>query len=546
MRVGLERVSSAILVAGLIIIAVAIVFRNEGLYPVVFADEFSYSRMARLTSFRDAYIPSYLYLLIYSVTNQCGDAFLSCARLLNAVFFILGSVFVYLVAARFASRPVAIAVALLAVIAPINTYTAYFMPEALFYFTFWLFSWRFLLLNSEGGVAKVIVVAVLFGLLLLIKAHPVFLYPAIILYLGLLFRCWKAWAFTSLVFLLVSIATKLSVGYAIAGKSALTVLGTTYGAIAGDAGGDISKYILLAKSSSISLAGHLMVFFVLFGVVGCALLMNVRAALSLASEESESLKLNVYTVLVILSLIVLSSFFTAAVMNLGPYESLYRLHMRYYNFALPLLLIVAGSRISTQDEGWSWASVGLATVAIGVAGYAIVKGVQNFVPALVDAPDIIGFNLANRAFLLIGAIGMVATVVWAFNQRAGFRIFLFLFAPLMIGLNAVEANKGLRASITPDVHDRAGSLAHALLTPSQRSKAIVFTTSAAGGFRALFHIDNASGRFVTTSPPPVTDIENLLRLDGAAIVIGAGAVVPKGADELKMDGFSIIRRGEFH
>lgn len=85
MRIGLERASSAVLAAGLVIVAVVIVFRNEGLYPVVFADEFSYSRMARLISFGDAYAPSYLYFFVYSATGRYCDAFLSRARIFNAI-----------------------------------------------------------------------------------------------------------------------------------------------------------------------------------------------------------------------------------------------------------------------------------------------------------------------------------------------------------------------------------------------------------------------------------------------------------------------------
>lgn len=545
------RTTPVFLIVGLLLIAAAISFRNGGLYPLVFADEFSYSRMSRLIDFSSAYVPSYFYLLIYRVTNVCGDGFLSCSRLINIVFFVSGFWFVYLTAMTVMSRRIAGFITLLVAAGPLNTYTAYFMPEAFFFFGFWLFSWSLLRLDANSKLSEFVVPSLIFGMLTLIKPHPIFLYPGLILYFGFLSRqsIWTEWLRTcvsrSALFIVISIFVKLAIGCAIAGKSALTFFGSSYGSLAESAGSGLVAYMRLMVASAVSLSGHLMILCTLFGSIICALILSMARNLFRGPVISDTSKIDVYAFVVVFSLVVLSAVFTATIMHVGPYESLYRLHMRYYNFALPLLLIVAGSRISTQEKGWSWASVALAIIVVGVAGYAIMKGVENFAPGVVDAPDIIGFNLASRAFSLIAAIGMVATIIWAFNQRAGFRVFLLLFAPMMIVLNTVVASKSLMASIRPDVHDRAGSLAHALLTPPQRSRAIVFTTNDAGGFRTLFHIDSASSRLVTTSPPPVADIENLLRVDGAAVVIGEGSFAPKGADELKMDGFSIIRRGEF-
>ena len=72
-------------------------FRNIGLHPGVFADEWIYSAAARLTDISQAVLPSYLFLLIFGNTSSCGSAFLECARLLNAGFIVLTMPFIYLV-----------------------------------------------------------------------------------------------------------------------------------------------------------------------------------------------------------------------------------------------------------------------------------------------------------------------------------------------------------------------------------------------------------------------------------------------------------------
>ena len=72
-----------------IAIFVALLFRNSGLYPVV-ADEAIYSKASRLQPLADSGVPEYIYLAIYRLTNICGDGFLDCARILNAIFFCCG------------------------------------------------------------------------------------------------------------------------------------------------------------------------------------------------------------------------------------------------------------------------------------------------------------------------------------------------------------------------------------------------------------------------------------------------------------------------
>ncbi len=138
----------------LVLFLVYLVFRNMGLYPTVFADEYSYSMFSRLLPLSESSVPSYIYLKLYSVTNACGDGFLGCAKLINAFLFILAAPFIFLIARRVASETASVVVSLLAVFGPINSYTAYFMPESFYFLSFWVFSWYLLSLTADSRIYK--------------------------------------------------------------------------------------------------------------------------------------------------------------------------------------------------------------------------------------------------------------------------------------------------------------------------------------------------------------------------------------------------------
>ena len=124
-------------------------WRSQGLNPTVFADEWYYSKMSRLQALSEAIVPSYLYLWLFRGSNACGQGFLACVRGANALLFVAAAPFVYLSARTVCARAVAAVVAVLATLAPLNLFTAYFMPEATYYVTI---SWwnEF---GQEGGAA---------------------------------------------------------------------------------------------------------------------------------------------------------------------------------------------------------------------------------------------------------------------------------------------------------------------------------------------------------------------------------------------------------
>jgi hypothetical protein len=226
-----------LLAGALLLGTIVLVFRSIGLQPVVLADEYLYSKFARLVPFAAAAIPSYLYLALYRLTSVCGDGFLDCARVLNVALFIAAVPFVFSVARTIVSRQAATVIALATLAGPANSYTAYFMPDAAYWLAFWVFAWYLLRLRDADGLERWCVAGVLHGVAALVKPHALLFLPAVVVYIvvagwpsdrSLIDRPLKC----ALVLVAASLATKLAVGYVLAGASGLTLFGTLYGGIA--------------------------------------------------------------------------------------------------------------------------------------------------------------------------------------------------------------------------------------------------------------------------------------------------------------------------
>src|SRR5208282_4408436 len=108
-------------------------------HPFVLGDEYYYSSLSRYFGHhaelfaRDPYIPHYpdeLYLWLFTIVRVWGNEFYAAAKVFNSIFFAAAVVPIYATARLFVERKVALFLSTLSVFAPINSFTAYFMPEA--------------------------------------------------------------------------------------------------------------------------------------------------------------------------------------------------------------------------------------------------------------------------------------------------------------------------------------------------------------------------------------------------------------------------------
>jgi len=533
--------------AGIVIgAAFLLLARSLGLYPTVFADEYTYSKFARLVPLNGAEIPSYLYFWTYSATRLCGDGFLSCARLLNVLFFVLAAPFIYLLGKKLTGERTALLIAALSVLGPINTYTAYFMPESLYFLCFWIFTYFALSLRREHRVLHWSSLGILFGITALVKPHALFLMPALavyFLYIQMQFthgRPSASHVTQYAAFFLSALATKFVISFILAGRSGITFFGPSYSSVAAASILDAGRYIDLMRLALDNLRGHVLALSVLFSVAIAHLLRCSPLFLRRVSEPRTSLNVALYAALTLAVLLTVVIAFTASISGAGPYESTARLHMRYYNFAFPLLFLICASQLSADAIATSTRSRAIVGVPIGAAIlYAAYTHLTPYTPSLVDSPEVRGITIEKAAFYFLSGASLFSLASWVHAERTGARIFLYIFLPLAVAISSVHVNKELTQRLVPDRFDKAGIFARQYLSSEDLARTVVVGSEPGGLFRSLYYLDNPSASLQTIPPGSAYDLSELPAGKTWALVIGDHEL-PKDRYRLPMDGFTLV------
>ncbi len=464
-------------------------WRNFGLHPVIFADEWYYSKMARLTPLAEAIVPSYLYLWLFGATNACGDGFLDCARGINLLFYTAAAPFLYLTARRFTGPGWAAAIALLSMLAPLNLYTMFFMPEAVYYFGFCVLSWVMLahadrplpLLAMAGG-------AVL-GAMSLVKVHALFLLPSLCLYL--VYASWHAggaWLWRGLgaagIAAALALGVKFALGFVLAGDAGLSLLGPFYGNAAGG-GSLVDRLVQLLGPAWISARGHLMALAVLLGLPLAALLHGLCSS-ALRARGTPVNPLLVYVLLMLGAAAGMTAVYAGTVAYAGNNEGL-RLHLRYYSFTFPLLLVVAAA-VARHER----AAPRLRLLAAGLVGAAVVAAVvllPRYAINPIDGPEIAAIDLRAWGGWAVAALACAVLALWALGQRMAVPLFLFAALPLTLALGGAVTSNYLDQVVNDWVADRAGKAARDHVPAHERHLVTVAGHSVVDIMRAQFHID---------------------------------------------------------
>jgi phosphoglycerol transferase len=540
---------SNFLIFAAIVVFIAILLRNCGIYPVVFRDEYIYSKLSRLLPFDDSTIPGYLYLAIYRLTNICGDGFLNCARILNTLFFVATMPFIYLTTRRVSTRLIASIVALLAILGPINTYTAYYMPEALYYFSFWLLTWFILQLDNTFDLKSWCFAGILLGFSTLIKPHALFLLPALVVFILYVNRKKEGkWVLQGLrngiIFVASSFVVKFSIGYLLAGKAGLSMFGPDYTSMASETTSHLDHYSRLISLSTESAKGHILAICLMFGVpIAFAIKASVDSVLS-KEEVRSGHRIAVYTLLVLVNLILVTSLFTGSVAGVWTYETAARLHMRYYNFALPLLLVIAASQLSLEQTTNMLKRRAIAAFPIGAAILcAVYTFLASYTPNLVDSPELRGFTYNLTVFNVLSGISFLALAFWVYSARAGAKIFVYLLMPLAVGFSTYYVNQELRQRLVPDVFDKAGIITKQFLPNEELSRLVIVGSEPelAGLYRSLFYLDNPTASLETIPQGAAYDLSKLAVSKEWILVIGDHSLPENMCYQLRMDGFTLAR-----
>jgi phosphoglycerol transferase len=499
-----DLVATHIMWLSTVLVFIFLMLRSGGIYPVVFADEWAYSSYSRLHKMQDVGVPSYLYFMLYKLTNTCGDGFLECARILNGTFIALSIPVIYALARRFCSTWPALLIAVLSVIGPSNSYAIYFMPEAMYFFGFWLLTLIALKRKISSLPIFAMQLGITLGLLSLIKIHALFLLPSLILYI--LLKVWqvnknnffKTGMLSTLITIFSFCVTKLLIGFIFAGQGGLNILGSLYNAQAQTVGSKNNLFELLTNMF-LNLSGHVMALALMFGLPLAVILSSIfqnssskinsnTDIINKHTDKNLTQDLIVYTALIFIPLLFITSYFTASVAGSGPYENIGRLHMRYYNFAFPLFYLIAITQLKIDTNLVSRSIINTLLVVI-TACLGVWFLVPSFIPSMVDSPELRGFTNNIEFYRIFAFLGVATTLAWVYDASKSSKFFVFILLPIVILFGSWKVTTEVRGRQIADVYDEAGLFAKRYLGFST-SNLLVIAPNPAGLLRTLFHIDS--------------------------------------------------------
>jgi phosphoglycerol transferase len=526
-----------------------LVLRNAGPYPMVFADEWAYSSYARLQPLAEAVVPSYLYLALFRLTSSCGDQFLQCARIGNALLLVAAAPFLYALARRYCSAAVAAGVALLALLAPFNSYTVYFMPEAMYFFGFAVLSWAMLAGVERPQFAWAAACGLLLGLMSLVKVHALFLLPAMLLFV---LYAWlrvhgRAGVLPGLagaaLLLAAMLAAKLGLGYLLADRAGLSLLGSFYGGHANNTAG-FGHLLATLMAAVHSLAGHLLSLALLFGVPLAAMLLHAFSPAQRAPARAAT-PLLVYTLLSLGAAIGMTVLYTGTIANAGPLEGV-RLHLRYYDFAFPLLLIAGAALLAAPDAK---AALPLRLPLAVLAAVAVLASrllATHYAPSFIDGPELQGMQADNQFMPLpmlewLPLLQLPLLALWVWRPRWALLAFLFVLTPVTYYSAERATSKRLQDASAATSYDQAGKFVHQFLSAGQRASLGIVGDDMASIMRAMFHVDALGIAPIILPPDAPFDLTRVPADKEWLLVVGQHPLPERIQPVVRTPGYTLAR-----
>ena len=490
----------------IIVLFTALFFRNSGLYPLVI-DEYYYNQFSRLTSFSAAYYPNYLYYAIYRSTLLCGDNFLSCVQFLNCGLYVAAFFPIYRIAQTVCVPKIAIWVSLLALLAPFNYFTAFFMTEAPFFLVFWALIWTILCINfaKKTQFWKWAIVGIALGIAGLIKVNALLITPAILIYLFyecfLVNKCGRKGLLINIaVFLAFILITKLGLSFILVGRAGLSFGGIYTGALLHVTDVLISTNSLVSNATSSPsiwfyleqklliigelihiLAFNFMPICFIFGVAIANIFAFFMSKRMQAIDSVEKQNFYCLCFFLIINLLLLTSAFTWVAIHFGG-EKLHTMR-RYYEFAFPLFFIAIAAQLPHTVEIQSKFKIGIFLVVAIFTGIAI-HGVLGGLYWYID-----WFSPNDLVFYGWICLMMLALVLWLYRAQLGNYFYLFCVLPLIISFANYGIFQSLQQSrIAASDLDKAGLFVRQHLSKEEISKLAIGSNKP--NLMSLFYFDN--------------------------------------------------------
>ena len=424
--------------------------------PAILGDEYLYSMNARKVGPWDPPVAgdfsNYLFNFVYQGTNLCGEAFYTCGKVFNIIFFLGFILTIFIIALRFLPFWGAYAFMVAAGLSPLSVYTSMFLPESMYFFFIGLvlvavlramrvFSWQnWALAGAAIGVAS------------LVKPHAWLSAIAVgitMLVVGLFnkeigFRK----TFVAGVGLVGGAAlARVIVGLLVAGPKALSFFGQYFGVsvietVVGGDGANSTETAgqLVGGGQMAGVAGlfsqqitiHLYVAFALLGLSVLGLLVGLLSLLRtkvLGSAEAFSLFAFIWLASMMVEIVMFTGWVTG-----GGDDHTTRVLLRYYEFLFVLVPLAGlGALLKSQRVQvniwlrWLLAGISMALMTPAFTGFFGSLTIQ-----IADAPTLAGLVVNSSVFNAVALLGVSGLLLFATFQKYSPLMFIALLPATMI------------------------------------------------------------------------------------------------------------------
>lgn len=451
----------------------------------MFWDEYAHSTTALHQGMLSNYLVAPIFNALYHLTAYGGNGFLEVARGLNTFFFTASLIPIYVLARQFAPPWPALALAVLCIMGPISIYTAYFSPESLYFFGFWLFA---LLIFSPHAFQKRRAALLGLGITALsaIKIHGLFLLPGLIT-----FSAWKAWReLPQKQWLTTAIHfTTVVVLACLLSRSLITVqIADTWNPLY--KGYAYSESSLLPEQQTLSMWLLFFLWCLLAHAVNLFLFIGLPVWLSLGPfkllerlKEKENLHFPVsFFTFAVPVFIVTWAFSVSEISWHDIKRGALSLHARYYNYLFPLIFLSVGQIVAISHEKRRISKISALTFVLLLLLASAVSKRLGFSHAF-TAPEFytIGVKSITHYLLLIVTLGAVGIALR--NSRQALLVYLGMFLPLLSLNGLYFGHKHLLAESHFTFAEHAGIAVRQKLT-QEKDTGEIFVYSSNPGYVA--------------------------------------------------------------
>jgi phosphoglycerol transferase len=532
--------------------------------PAILGDEYLYSINARHAAPWDPSpagdFSNYLFNLVYSSTNLCGDAFYSCGKILNLIFFIGFLIVVFIIAVRFLNYWVALAFTVAAGLSPISVYTSMFLPESMYFFMISLVFLAVLKAAESYAWKDWGLVGVLIGVASLVKPHAWLSAIAIGIFLVVLGLTQARHRFKPLfkavgAISLGAVLGRIVIGFAVAGPRALDFFGIYLNAdtiskvadgVPAQAADAISPVGSSPVNGVISLFGtqlnvHVLTLVALIGIAIIGLIVGLIELIR-TQQLTPVTSLSLFMFIWLVSLVIEIIMFTGWITGLGD-DHTGRVLSRYYDFLfvfVPLAgLVVLSSKFAAETKVW---------IRIPLAGLFLILLTPAFTGffgsleiQIADAPNLAGLVVDLDVFNAVAMIGFLALLVFAFQPRFSPWVFVLLLPATMIatGFTIQGEYQRIRGDLNPQ--DVAGKYLNQNLSDAEIDATWIIATSRFEATNVAIWADSANVKYDLFAPGGVLDTS--LIPEGSQYVLATGGLSVAGDFEeiITGDGYILYK-----